>query len=144
MILALTACGNQQTAPGSEPAGNGGSKGSSVLAFGSGNTTGAYYPVAGGLAQIINDKVDGTTSVVEATGGSVENMRRANSGELQLGLANDFLLYYAAYEDPFGLFEEGEDFSNLRAVATNHASLPRLLFPRILPSLLLISWLEKA
>ena len=100
-----------------------------VLAFGSGNTTGAYYPVAGGLAQVINDDVENTTCVVEATGGSVENMRRVNSGELQFGLANDYLLYYAAYEDPFGLFAESEDFSNLRAIATNHASLTSIVVP---------------
>ncbi len=100
-----------------------------ILSFGSGNTTGAYYPVAGGLAQVINDDVADTTCVVEATGGSVENMRRVSSGELQFGLANDYLLYYAAYDDPFGLFMDSEDFSNLRAIATNHASLTSIVVP---------------
>lgn len=132
MVLALCSCSqptassdaeNDMDNPAKSAAGN------TVLAFGSGNTTGAYYPVAGGLAQIINDDVDNTSCIVEATGGSVENMRRVSSGELQLGLANDYLLYYAAYEDPFGLFTEEEDFSNLRAIATNHASLTSIVVP---------------
>lgn len=122
MIFALAACG---TANDDDDSGA-----STVLAFGSGNTTGAYYPVAGGLAQVINDSVDNTTCVVEATGGSVENMRRVNSGELQLGLANDYLLYYAVHEDPFGLFTEDEDFSSLVAIATNHASLTAIVVPK--------------
>jgi len=129
MICALCACGRAPADDTAAPSAGVTAGGNTVLAFGSGNTTGAYYPVAGGLAQIINDDIANTTCVVEATGGSVENMRRVNNGELQLGLANDYLLYYAAYEDPFGLFAEGEDFSNLRAIATNHASLTSVVVP---------------
>lgn len=126
MILALVACGSGDPEPQGSDEPN---KESIVLAFGSGNTTGAYYPVAGGLAQVINDNVDNTTCVVETTGGSIENMRRVNNGELQLGLANDYLLYYAAHEDPFGLFSDDEDFSGLAAIATNHASLTAVVVP---------------
>ena len=100
-----------------------------VLSFGSGSTSGAYYPVAGGLAQVINESIPNINCIVEATGGSVENVRRVNAGDLQFGLANDFLLYYAFYDDPSGTFSADEDFSNLVAVATNHASLTALVVP---------------
>ncbi len=44
------------------------------LSIATGGTGGVYYPIGGGLAEIINNHVDGYNATAEVTGASVENM----------------------------------------------------------------------
>ena len=46
----------------------------SQLSIATGGTGGVYYPMGGGLAEIINKHVDGVSATAEVTGASVENM----------------------------------------------------------------------
>jgi uncharacterized protein len=70
-------------------AGCGGNRGGSAengeeggrLSIATGNTTGVYYQLGGGLAKLISDNIDGYTATAEATGASVENIRRVVAGD---------------------------------------------------------------
>ena len=44
------------------------------LSIATGGTGGVYYPMGGGLAEIINRHIEGYSATAEVTGASVENM----------------------------------------------------------------------
>lgn len=57
------------------------------LVFGSGGVRGNYYPTASAVATYLSREVKALRIEVRPTGGSVENLRRVNRGEIELGLA---------------------------------------------------------
>ena len=57
------------------------------LSIATGGTGGVYYPMGGGLAEIINAHVAGYTATAEVTGASVENMGLIARGDADLALA---------------------------------------------------------
>jgi len=71
--LAVAGCGGDR---GGSEDGEGGR-----LSIATGNTTGVYYQLGGGLARLIGQHVDGYTATAEATGASVENIRRVVAGD---------------------------------------------------------------
>lgn len=56
---------------------------------------GTYYPAAVGLAELITKYVPDAEGRVEVTGGTVQNPVLMEQGELQLGLANADMAYFA-------------------------------------------------
>lgn len=60
------------------------------LSIATGGTGGVYYPIGGGLAEIINNHVEGYAATAEVTGASVENMGLIATGDadVALGLAD--------------------------------------------------------
>ena len=74
VMTVLTGCGGER--------GNGGSDaGGGRLSIATGNTTGVYYQLGGGYARLIGQYVPGWTATAEATGASVENLRRVVAGD---------------------------------------------------------------
>jgi TRAP transporter TAXI family solute receptor len=73
-VLAAAGCGGDRGGGGES--GEGGR-----LSIATGNTTGVYYQLGGGLAKVISDNVEGYTATAEATGASVENIRRVVAGD---------------------------------------------------------------
>lgn len=71
--VVVAACGGEQ--------GGGGDGGGGRLSIATGNTTGVYYVMGGGYAQLISDHVEGYQATAEATGASVENIQRVARGE---------------------------------------------------------------
>ncbi len=71
--LALTACGGQQQDAATAEGGR--------LSIATGNTTGVYYVLGGGLAQLIGDGLPGFSATAEVTGASVENVQRVVRGD---------------------------------------------------------------
>ncbi len=65
------------------------------ITIGSGSTTGVYYPVAVGMAKIINDAGLEVRANARSTGGSVYNVGALEQGELQMALAQNDIAYYA-------------------------------------------------
>jgi TRAP transporter TAXI family solute receptor len=57
------------------------------LSIATGGTGGIYYPLGGGLAEIINRHVEGFAATAEVTGGSVENMGLIATGDADLAIA---------------------------------------------------------
>jgi TRAP transporter TAXI family solute receptor len=72
--LALTACGGERQSSSDGSTGG-------RLSIATGNTTGVYYQMGGGLARLIGQNVPGYTATAEATGASVENIRRVVNGD---------------------------------------------------------------
>jgi uncharacterized protein len=71
--VALTACGGEREDAASGEGGR--------LSIATGNTTGVYYVLGGGLARLISDAVPGYAATAEVTGASVENIQRVAKGE---------------------------------------------------------------
>lgn len=57
------------------------------LSIATGGTGGVYYPIGGGLAEIINNHIDGYAATAEVTGASVENMGLIATGDADVAIA---------------------------------------------------------
>ena len=51
-----------------------------------GGTGGVYYPLGGGMANILSKSVPGLTATAEVTGGSIDNLRLIGTGKSEVGL----------------------------------------------------------
>src|SRR5262249_39814432 len=56
-----------------------------TIAIGPGGTGGVYYPLGGGLANVLSKTVPGMQATAEVTGGSVDNLKLIGSGQSELG-----------------------------------------------------------
>jgi hypothetical protein len=74
VAMSLTACGGQRDS-GGDPAAGG------RLTIATGNTTGVYYILGGGLANVISNDLDGYKATAEATKASKENVERVVAGQ---------------------------------------------------------------
>jgi TRAP transporter TAXI family solute receptor len=79
LALGLTACGGQrkESSPGS----------GGRLTIATGNTTGVYYILGGGIAKIISSDLDGYRATAEATKASKENVERIVAGQNDLAFS---------------------------------------------------------
>jgi TRAP transporter TAXI family solute receptor len=57
------------------------------LIVGTGGTGGVFFPYGGGLARILTEKMPNTEATAQETGGSVDNMKLIQSGEIQIGMS---------------------------------------------------------
>ncbi len=57
------------------------------LSIATGGTGGTYYPLGGGLAELISSHIEGYSAVAEVTGASVENMGLIHRGDSDLAIA---------------------------------------------------------
>lgn len=107
-IMALTACGGNEPAPGNSEAGE---KPSSLI-IATGGTAGTYYPLGGGIANLIQDEA-GTNATAQVTGAAVENMRLISDKEVDLAITQGDIADYAAKGTE--MFTEGA-VDNLQAI----------------------------
>lgn len=98
-------------------------QGTDFVTIGSGATTGVYFPVATGMAKLINDANAGVRANARSTGGSVFNVNALASGELQVALAQNDITYYAYRGTGVAAFE-GKANNKLRVMAA--------LYPEVL------------
>lgn len=120
--LALAGCGGQQE---SQQAGTGVDEssceaGEGRLNIATGNTTGVYYVVGGGLAQVINDETELQASAAE-TGASVQNIQQVVAGDYDIGFsladsAADAVNGDADFDEPQDVSTLGRIYSNLTHV----------------------------
>ena len=85
------------------------------LSIATGGTGGVYFPIGGGLAEMISSHLDGYAAVAEVTGASVENMALIASGDSDFALALADTVYQAY--TGMGAFE-GRQIGDLRALAS--------------------------
>jgi TRAP transporter TAXI family solute receptor len=116
--LALAGCGGQQEG---QQAGAGADEsscetGEGRLNIATGNSTGVYYVVGGGLAQVINEETDLQASAAE-TGASVQNIQQVVAGDYDIG----FSLADSAADAVNGDadFSEAQDVSTLGRIYSN-------------------------
>ncbi len=57
-----------------------------TIAIGTGGTGGVYYPLGGGLANLISKNLPGVQATAEVTGGSVDNLKLIASRQSEVGV----------------------------------------------------------
>lgn len=94
------------------------------LSVATGGTGGVYYPMGGGIAEIINKHVEGFSATAEVTGASVENMGLIATGDADfaIGLADTVQQSYAGT----GRFE-GKQLPMIRAVGSLYANMIQIV-----------------
>lgn len=120
--LALSACGGQQA---QNQAGAGADEssceaGEGRLNIATGNSTGVYFVVGGGLAQLINDETDLQATSAE-TGASVQNIQQLVAGDYDLAFsladtAADAVNGEADFDGPQDVSTLGRIYSNYTQV----------------------------
>ena len=94
------------------------------LSIATGGTGGVYYPMGGGLAEVINNHVDGYAATAEVTGASVENMGLVATGDadMAIGLADTV----AQAHNGTGRFE-GQKLEMIHAVASLYNNMVQIV-----------------
>ncbi|MFD3808235.1 TAXI family TRAP transporter solute-binding subunit [Streptomyces sp. NPDC058619] len=83
LALAATACaGGKQDEKGAANSGKGGR-----LTIATGPTTGVYYQIGGGLAELISDNLDGYRATAATTGASVQNIQGLQAGSYDIAFS---------------------------------------------------------
>ncbi|MCC1482596.1 TAXI family TRAP transporter solute-binding subunit [Roseibaca sp. Y0-43] len=85
------------------------------LSIATGGTGGTYFPYGGGLAEVINNHVEGASASAEVTGASVENVALIARGDSDIAIALADTVF-GAYTGT-GAFE-GRQVGELRALAS--------------------------
>ena len=94
------------------------------LSIATGGTGGVYYPIGGGLAEIINAQVEGFSATAEVTGASVENLGLIATGDadMALALADTVAQAYGGT----GRFE-GQQLPMVRGLASIYANMVQIV-----------------
>lgn len=113
VVLLFTACG------GSDGEGAGGSSSERrFLSVGTAPPGGAFFVVGGALAEVLDEAGGENWRVsAEATKGTLENVRRLATGELDFALANAGISYFAARGE--GGWEQAYDIRAVMTLAPN-------------------------
>ncbi|MFQ3789075.1 TAXI family TRAP transporter solute-binding subunit [Halomonas sp. A29] len=94
------------------------------LSIATGGTGGVYYPIGGGLAEMINRHIEGASATAEVTGASVENMGLIMRGDADLAL----VLADTAYQAYNGTGDfEGRQIEDTRALASIYPNAVQLV-----------------
>jgi TRAP transporter TAXI family solute receptor len=94
------------------------------LSIATGGTGGVYYPMGGGLAEVINNHVEGYSATAEVTGASVENMGLIAAGDADFAIALADTVYQA-YTGT-GRFE-GQQIAATRAIGSLYANMVQIV-----------------
>ena len=85
------------------------------LSIATGGTGGVYYPLGGGLAELVNQYIEGYRATAEVTGASVENVALVFNGDADIA----FALADTVYQAYSGTGEfEGRAIGDLRALTS--------------------------
>ena len=58
-----------------------------TISIGTGGTGGVYYPLGGGMANVLSKYLPGVQATAEVTGGSVDNLKLIGAGRSEIGLS---------------------------------------------------------
>ena len=94
------------------------------LSIATGGTGGVYFPMGGGLAEIINAQVEGYSATAEVTGASVENMGLVATGDADLAIALADTVLQA--QTGTGRFE-GQQLEMIRGLASMYANMVQIV-----------------
>jgi len=95
------------------------------ITLGTGGTAGTYFPIGGGMAELVNKYVPNVEATAEVTGASSENARLLDSNEIQFAQANASAAYLAYYGE--GIFEKK---LNILVCFNMHPSFIQFVTPR--------------
>jgi len=117
LVFTLAAC-SSSTNTSSDP---------EQLIVATGGTGGTYFPLGGGIAQIITDNTDVSASA-QSTGASVENMRLLSNSEVDLAFTQTDIADYARTGTQ-KMFEATGKIENLTGIATLYHETIQIVLP---------------
>jgi TRAP transporter TAXI family solute receptor len=119
-LLTAASCGGERSTP-SGGADQAGPYKNGRLSLATGNTTGVYYQLGGGYADLISKNVPGYQATAEATGASVENIQRVVRGDSDIA----FTLADAAGDAATGkgAFSSAQPIRALARIYTNYTQV---------------------
>ncbi|MGH3386503.1 MAG: TAXI family TRAP transporter solute-binding subunit [Nocardioidaceae bacterium] len=120
--LALSACGGQRegSSAGSGADDEGCDAGTGRVNIATGNSTGVYYVVGGGLAKLINDNTELQATSAE-TGASVQNLQQLAAGDYDIAFSLADTATDAINGD--GDFDGEQDISSLGRIYPNYTQI---------------------
>ncbi|MCP3688163.1 MAG: TAXI family TRAP transporter solute-binding subunit [Gammaproteobacteria bacterium] len=118
LILLLAGCAEQQFSKQDTGTVRQDTKSKTLVVIGTGGLTGVYYPTGGAICRLVNrdKKKHGVYCSVESTGGSVYNISRIRTGELDMGIAQSDWQYHAYMGSGKSSFKKAGPFKNLRSI----------------------------
>jgi len=126
MVLSLAACSSgSSTEEEQQPQQQGEVETPQQLIIATGGTSGTYYPLGGGIAQIITDNTN-VSATAQSTGASVENMRLLQKGDVDLAFTQTDIADYASNGK---LMFEGTKVENLQGIATLYYETIQIVLP---------------
>ena len=115
-IVLLSACGGEGSVE--------------FLSLGTAGTGGVYYPLGGAIASRLSVADSTRQYTAEVSGGSVENVNRLATGQMDLGIVMSLTAYQA--QTGTGDFEQA--IPGLRAVAPLYPNLTHIMVPAASPA----------
>ena len=110
MVFSLCACG----------------KSAAKLTYATGGTSGTYYGFSGVIANVLNEKLKGTLNItVESTGASKANIQMLESGDADIAIVQNDVMYYAYTGTD--LFAGGDPITSFSAVASCYPEYVQVL-----------------
>lgn len=103
----------------------GGGRVEEFMSLGTAGTAGIYYPLGGAIASRLSIADPVRQYTAEVSGGSVENVNRLASGQMDLAMS----IASTAYEAQRGVGDFTRPISGLRAIAPLYANLTHILVP---------------
>ena len=111
VVFALCACGKS---------------GASELKYATGGTSGTYYGFSGVIANVLNEKLKGTLNLtVESTGASKANIQMLESGDADIAIVQNDVMYYAYTGTD--LFAGGSPITSFSAVCSCYPEYVQIL-----------------
>ena len=118
MVFALCACGKSAT----------------KLTYATGGTSGTYYGFSGVIANVLNEKLKDTLSLnVESTGASKANIQLLASGDADIAIVQNDVMYYAYTGTD--LFAGGAPITSFSAVASCYPEYVQILAKKDITSI---------
>jgi TRAP transporter TAXI family solute receptor len=115
-VLTMSSCGGKREAQPAAEGGDGCTAASGQITIATGNSTGVYYVLGGGLAQVISDNTDLKATASE-TGASVQNLQQLAKGDFDIAFSLADTAADAVSGDAD--FKEAEDISALSRIYDN-------------------------
>lgn len=128
LLVSLIACSNESKQNADTTGQNSGNDAGKLTndgnyIFASGGTSGTYYPLAGAIATLVNEKVK-TNISVQSTGASKENVMLISRDEAEFAIIQNDVLDYAY--NGTGLFSDGK-ISGLATVASIYSEVCQIV-----------------
>ncbi|MDI7259185.1 MAG: TAXI family TRAP transporter solute-binding subunit [Thermodesulfobacteriota bacterium] len=90
------------------------------LTFSTSPMGGTWYPMAAGLAELFNNKIQGLTVTVDGSGGAAVNPRKLATKEVQMSMTTLDMIFAA--REGTRPFKEKLDLSDARSIILQHSS----------------------
>ncbi|MCL2617028.1 MAG: TAXI family TRAP transporter solute-binding subunit [Defluviitaleaceae bacterium] len=117
MALVMTACAT--------PGGGGGGAQLEHLIMATGGAAGTYYPFGGVIAAVVTSNVETVNITANTSGASVANARALNSGDVELALMQNDVLYYAF--NGIEIMATDDPMTELRVIASLYPEVVQLV-----------------